>query len=153
MACQSWTVKSVAVTTRVPSRLNAAYRTVSACSRLVAPGPSSSQTRIVFPPLVTVTSRRPSSLNAAWWTVSSCTSGGVTGLPVATSHTRAVWSVPAVTSRVLSGLNATEMGSPSSRIDSPSVSVFRSHRIAHPPRVPIATQRPSGLKAARSTQA
>ena len=53
-----------------------------------------------------VTTRVPSGLNAAVTTTSRCSSGGVTGFPVAASHTCAVPSRLAVTTRVPSGLNA-----------------------------------------------
>jgi len=56
--------------------------------------------------LLAGTTRAPSALNAAITTAASCTSGGVTGWPVAASHTRAVRSSLAVTTRAPSALNA-----------------------------------------------
>jgi len=49
----------------------------------------------------------PSGLNATALTQLLWASGGVTGVPLRASHTRAVWSSLAVASRVPSGLNAT----------------------------------------------
>ena len=101
-------LSSEAVTTRLPSGLNAAELTSAVCPwREASLAGVGVQTRAVVSPEA-VTTRLPSGLNAARRTYAVCPWSGARVLLVSASQTRAVLSSEAVTTRLPSGLNAAE---------------------------------------------
>jgi len=91
-------------------------------------------------------------LNAAEVTRSWCCRSVSPGLPVRASHTRAVLSDDAVTTRRPSALNAADQTHPwCCRSASPGLPVRASHARAVPSWDPVTTRRPFGLNAAERT--